>query len=375
MMLRLTDGSHRKFLSRAFVYNLFISVFIAGLLMLRSDALSWREFYLTLVPTLVYTFVCGTLTTAAMYLSERWCCGPRAGLQIMALVGLGVLAGTLGEFVGSAILILLGARGPAGGSPSAPFWQRVGATWIYTPLFAFVTLSFLFMVYGFELMRKRLAATASALKEKELQAERLLKLTAEAELKALQARINPHFLFNTLNSIAALISEDPRKAEEMTEKLSALFRYTLNANRGELVRLDQEIHIVRSYFDIEQLRLGPRLKSFIEIEEGLQSQNIPPLLLQPIVENSVRYAVAAREEGGRIWVRGSRIGGRCILEVIDDGPGFDGETKGAGYALENIRQRLATNYGAAHEFVISRVDGRTIVRIAVPATAENWDTR
>ncbi len=366
-MLRLTDAPPKKFFTRALAYNVLITFFISGLLMLRADVLSLQEFYLTFMPTLIYTFVCGTLTAAAMFVADRWCCGPRAWLHILALLGFGVISGTVGEFLGSALLIIFRLKGPPGITPfTAPFWERVWATWIYVPLFIFVTLSFLSMVYGFEMMRNRLAAAANALKEKELQAERLLKLTAEAELKALQARINPHFLFNTLNSIAALISEDPQKAEEMTEKLSALFRYTLNANRGELVRVEQEIHILRSYIDIEQLRLGSRLRTSIDIDDGLLDLEIPPLLLQPIVENSVKYAVAAREEGGHIWIHGVKNGGRCILEVLDDGPGFDGETKGAGYALENIRQRLAASYGPAHGFSIMRAEGRTIVRIEVP---------
>jgi sensor histidine kinase YesM len=340
--------------------------------MLRADTLSLSEFYQTFVPTLIYTFCCGIPATASMYFGERWCCGARVSVQLLVLLGLGVLSGAIGEFLGSAILIIFNLKGPPGAVPfSFPFWRRVAGTWIYAPLFSLTTASFLLMIYGFELMRKRLERTASALKERELQAERLLKLTAEAELKALQARINPHFLFNTLNSIASLISEDPKKAEEMTEKLSALFRYTLNANRGEFVRLEQELHILRSYIDIEQLRLGARLHVSIEFDEGLQNLRLPPLLLQPIVENSVKYAVAAREEGGNIVIRGREKGGRCILEVVDDGPGFDGQTKGAGYALENIRQRLATSYGAEHSFSITRAEGKTIVQIEVPITAGN----
>jgi signal transduction histidine kinase len=371
-MLRISEAPPRRLLIRALVYNLLISVFIAGLLMLRSDTLSWREFYLTLVPSLIYTFACGLLTTAAMYFADCWCCNARVPVHVLVLLGLGLLSGALGEFVGSAFLILFHLKGPPGLTPlSVPFWRRVAATWVYVPLFALITVSFLFVIYGFELLKNRLERTASALKEKELQAERLLKLTAEAELKALQARINPHFLFNTLNSIASLISEDPAKAEEMTEKLSALFRYTLSADRGERVRLEQELHILRSYIDIEQLRLGPRLRVSIDIDARLQDLSVPPLLLQPIVENSVKYAVAAREEGGNIEVCGRRSGDRCILEVIDDGPGFDGQTRGAGYALENIRQRLAASYGTEHRFLISRADGKTIVQIEVPMMSGN----
>ena len=366
-MLRISEASLRKILIRAIVYNLVISFFIAGLLMLRTDVFTWREFYQVLVPTIIYTFCCGLLTAYSMYAADVWCGKASTSVQIAALFGLGVLSGTLGEFIGSAFLIALGFRGPPGLTPlSTPFWQRVWATWVFTPLFALVTLSFMFVIYGFELMKSRLERTASALKEKELQAERLLKLTAEAELKALQARINPHFLFNTLNSIASLISEDPIKAEEMTEKLSALFRYTLSADRGERVRLEQELHILRSYIDIEQLRLGPRLRVSIDVDARLLDMRIPPLLLQPIVENSIKYAVAAREEGGNIQILGCGNGGRCILQVVDDGPGFDGQTKGAGYALENIRQRLSNTYGEDHCFLISRNDGKTIVQIELP---------
>ena len=153
-MLRLTDAPSKRFFTRALVYNLLIAFFISGLLMLRADVLSFKEFYLTLAPTLIYTFLCGTLTTASMFAADRWCCGPRARLHIVALLGLGVIAGTIGEFLGSMLLILLCLKGPPGITPfSAPFWERVWATWIFVPLFIFVTLSFLSMVYGFELMR------------------------------------------------------------------------------------------------------------------------------------------------------------------------------------------------------------------------------
>jgi signal transduction histidine kinase len=371
-MLRISEAPPRKLLIRVLIYNLLISFFVAGVLMLRADVLSWSEFYSTLVPTLIYTYTCGLLTASAMFVADLWCCRARVSVQLAVLFCLGVLSGSLGEFIGSAFLILLGLKGPPGLTPlSVSFWRRVAATWIYVPLFVLVTLSFMFMIYGFEMLKTRLERTASALKEKELQAERLLKLTAEAELKALQARINPHFLFNTLNSIASLISEDPARAEEMTEKLSALFRYTLSADRGERVRLEQELHILRSYIDIEQLRLGSRLRFSIDVDERLQELSVPPLLLQPIVENSVKYAVAAREEGGDIRVLGRPDGDRCILEVVDDGPGFDGQTKGAGYALDNIRQRLATTYGTDHHFSISRADGKTIVQIEVPMAPPN----
>jgi sensor histidine kinase YesM len=280
--------------------------------------------------------------------------------------------GILGQFFGSAILIqfhLIGLPRPM--SPSATFLHKLTATWIYAPIFVLLTATFMLTIYGFELMKLRLEKTASALKEKELQEERLLKLKAEAELRALQARINPHFLFNTLNSIASLISEDPQKAEEMIEKLSALFRYTLIADRSERVPLVQELHILLSYIDIEKLRLGPRLRVSFDIEEDLRDLRIPPLLLQPIVENSIKYAVASREDGGGILVRIRRNGTRCRFQVIDDGPGFSREPQGTGYALENIRQRLVASYGNRQNFSIARDGGNTIVQFECPMAEAN----
>jgi sensor histidine kinase YesM len=179
---------------------------------------------------------CGTLGSIALYLGEQWHVGDRVLPGVFYLLGMAIPCGILGQFLGSAILIQFQLIGlPRLMSPSAPFLQKLAATWVYAPIFVLLTATFMLAIYGFELMKQRLEKTTSALKEKELQEERLLKLKAEAELKALQARINPHFLFNTLNSIASLISEDPQKAEEMTEKLSALFRYTLIADRSERV--------------------------------------------------------------------------------------------------------------------------------------------
>jgi len=362
----------REVLIKAFVYNLLIAFFAAGLMMFRSNAPSLAEFYNLLIPSAVYTFCCGTLGSIAMYLGRKWHVGDRVPPGILYLLGMAIPCGILGQFLGSAILIQFHLNGPSPlMSPSIPFLHKLAATWVYAPIFVLVTATFMLTIYGFELMKQRLEVTASALKEKELQEERLLKLKAEAELKALQARINPHFLFNTLNSIAALIAEDPRKAEEMTEKLSALFRYTLVADRTERVPLDQELHILHSYIDIEQLRLGPRLRVSVDVEEGLQNLSVPPLLLQPIVENSIKYAVAPREDGGSIQVLVRRNGTRCRFQVIDDGPGFSREAQGTGYALENIRQRLLANYGDRHNFSIARDGGNTIVQFECPITEAN----
>ena len=167
---------------------------------------------------------------------------------------------------------------------------------------------------------------------------------AEAELRALRAQLQPHFLFNTLNSIAALIPSNPRAAEEMTTRLADVFRYALRASERESAPLSEELDFLRAYLEIERVRFGARLRVEERIEPGLEHVAVPTLLLQPVVENAVRHGVAARPEGGRVVIEARREGGRLVLTVADDGPGFDpggpGAPGGNGFGLHSVRERL-----------------------------------
>src|SRR5688572_11050377 len=166
------------------------------------------------------------------------------------------------------------------------------------------------------------------------------------ELQALQARINPHFLFNTLNSIAALIREDPARAEAMTLQLSALFRYTLTAPRRGLVSVDEEIAIVEGYLAIEQERLGPRLTWRMAIDPAIRGCRLPALTLQPLVENAIKHGIAPAVGGGTVRVRGWREGTQVNVSVSDTGSGAP-RTTGTGEGLENVRRRLRATFGSA----------------------------
>ena len=135
---------------------------------------------------------------------------------------------------------------------------------------------------------------ASELKEKELNEERLTRLKMKAELEALQAKINPHFLFNTLNSIASLISENPKAAETTIEKLSELFRYTLKDADKSTVTIGEELEIVRTYLEIEKVRFGDRLQYTINYDGSVLDLQIPALLIQPLVENSIKHGSRER---------------------------------------------------------------------------------
>jgi LytS/YehU family sensor histidine kinase len=192
---------------------------------------------------------------------------------------------------------------------------------------------------------------------------------AQAELRALRAQINPHFLFNTLNSIASLIRENPDAAEDMTTRLAELFRYTLKGSEHDRVPLAQELAFVRGYLEIERTRFGDRLRVEESTEPGLDAVAVPSLLLQPVVENAVRHGVGARAEAGRVWLEARRDGEHLVLEVRDDGPGLDAAaatSDGTGFGLHSVRERLRA-LGPPHALDIdSGLERGTRVRITLP---------
>ncbi len=191
---------------------------------------------------------------------------------------------------------------------------------------------------------------------------------AEAELRALRAQINPHFLFNTLNSIASLIHDDPPAAEDITTRLADVFRYSLLASERETTRFADELEFLRAYLAIERTRLGDRLKIEEDLEPGLESVPVPSLLLQPVVENAVHHGVSPRPQGGTLGLRARRAGEALVIEISDDGPGFDPAARpsGNGFGLHAVRERLRLA-GPPHAIEIETAPGRgTRVRITLP---------
>lgn len=172
----------------------------------------------------------------------------------------------------------------------------------------------------------------------------------QAELSALRAKINPHFLFNALNSIASLIRLDPSKAEMVTEDLADLFRYSLRASEQQHVTLQDELRSVELYLSIERARFSDRLTTEINIPEQLRSALIPSLILQPVVENAVKHGVGQTNEPCHVIIAASEKRGRIRLSISDTGPGFGNrqleDVIGSGTGLQNVRDRLRLQYGA-----------------------------
>jgi LytS/YehU family sensor histidine kinase len=180
--------------------------------------------------------------------------------------------------------------------------------------------------------------------------------------------VHPHFLFNTLNSISSLIPKDPERAERLIERLAALLRFSLETHQGGLVELEREMLIVRDYLEIEQARLGDRLRYHLDPGAGLEAFRLPPLAVQTLVENSIKHAIAPDRAGGEIRVQAARNNGSLQIEVADSGPGgFSMELAPAGHGLDNLRNRLQVLYGDAAELRASRDGGWTTVHLKVPA--------
>lgn len=202
------------------------------------------------------------------------------------------------------------------------------------------------------------------LQTKELERERALKLASESRLAALEARLHPHFLFNTLNSISSLIPADPERAERLIEKMAAILRFSLEANQGGLIDLDQEMQIVRDYLEIEQARLGSRLR--YSLDAGAGSAQVPPLAVQTLVENSIKHAIAPNRAGGEVRINAARLDGRLRIDVSDTGPGFAMSAMPEGHGLDNLRRRLEVLFGDSAELGVAWADGWTTVSVKVP---------
>jgi signal transduction histidine kinase len=178
--------------------------------------------------------------------------------------------------------------------------------------------------------------------------QELRMLAGRAELKALRAQINPHFLFNALNAIAGLIHTQPELAEETVERLAEVFRYTLRKSEKEWVRLDEEMEFVTACLGVEKARFGERLATEIEIDPAAVAIHVPAMCLQTLVENAVKHGTSQVQGQGRIAIRASIEGAWLMIRVTDNGPGFPAgfQLRGAsGHGLRNVAERLAGYYG------------------------------
>ena len=211
-----------------------------------------------------------------------------------------------------------------------------------------------------EFLYRHAAEQAEAVARAEAQA-------AEAHLAALRAQMNPHFLFNALNTVAALIRTNGKLAERTVEDLAGVLRHTLDRSQSNSGTLEEELAYLRSYLAVEQQRFGDRLHVKWQIAEDVLPLNLPPLTLQPLVENALKHGIGSRLEGGEITISAQRTNGTLALRISDDGVGFPARFN-EGTGLSNLRQRLNTLYGSAHGLDIATSTLGSTITLTVPAT-------
>ena len=364
----ILQPSHAGALSRLF-WMPFCVAFVAGLLLLSMErnrlSHAWKQFAFSLLYSILIALPSIILLTrVSIRYTARF---PRLIFVFQTLI----LAGStlFGCLVGGLILRLIGL------TPRGYYWQEF---WVSFPFSLVIALVFGLSISAYETLRYKLQAAVLELRTREVEQERANKLLAEARLSSLESRIHPHFLFNTLNSIASLIPDNPQRAEAIVGRLASLLRFSLNANHGGLVPLSQELKIVRDYLEIEQARFGSRLRYEVNIPSSLEGAGVPPLALQSIVENCIKHVIAPRQQGGSIEMSGQISGLRdqdvLILEVSDDGPGFDLATISPDHGLASLMARMELLFGEGGWLEVSQSDGNNIVRLHLPMSRDVEET-
>jgi two-component sensor histidine kinase len=219
--------------------------------------------------------------------------------------------------------------------------------------------------------REKVAELETEAAQQKSLTETIERQAAQARLALLQAQIEPHFLFNTLANLQALIGADPARAQVMLSHLNDFLRASLSAARKDRNTLAEEFALLRDYLELLSIRMGARLAFRLDLPQELAQIQVPPMLLQPLVENAVKHGLEPKVEGGEVTVIARREGGRVVLHIADSGMGFAAAaTSGTNVGLAHLRERLAAIYGAGASLVIAEnAQGGVSVTLDLPLPA------
>ena len=320
----------------------------------RPGGLSLGQSLAVLVPvTLVYGFVC----LSAWYVCRATPLGPgRTGTLVANLGGSAVVAGAFYLALANGWSRLLGAAGVEGALPSL-VWRE---GWLFFTVAALLYLLAAAVHY--------VAIAAEQSREAEQRALSLQLLAREAELKALRAQIDPHFLFNCLHSISALTGTDPAAARRMSLLLGDFLRSSVRLGAQEQIPFAEELALAERYLEIERVRFGSRLTIERAVAEDVGACLVPALLLQPLVENAVTHGVAHLLEGGTVRLEASRGGDRLTIAVENRCDPDRPKRPRTGVGLQNVRRRLAAQYGPTAAVSAVEGSGRFRVELTVPCS-------
>ena len=328
-----------------------------------------RELLFEFGDWLLYAF----LTPGVFAISKRWpLAGPhrarRIALHLVASLLFCVAWATVGQALRMLLIRIFAPQimEQALQNGVGAFWRMVGVEWLS---WIFTTLPFGVAVYLFVVGIEHATRYFVEAREREVQLARLSEQLSSARFAALQAQLNPHFLFNTLNTITVLVRDDDRQgAVRIVEHLSELLRRTLTRHGANEVTLGEELELVRQYVAIEQARYSDRLRPDFRIPDSLLSAAVPSFALQHLVENAIRHGIARDTNAGLLLVTAERAGDFLQVTVVDDGPGVDPQTPAPpGHGIENTRERLRALYGAQASLQLARrPEGGTIATLRVP---------
>ena len=318
-------------------------------------------------------FLYAFLTPAVFVVSKRWpLTRPHLGRRILLHLVISILFCIAWATSGKLLQVLLvlifepSAVGEAMQEGAGRFAALAGLdvlSWIFT------TLPFGVAIYLCVVGIEHASRYFVEARERDVELARLSEQLADARFTALQAQVNPHFLFNTLNTIAVFVRDNDREAAvRIVEQLSEVLRTTLSSHRSNEVTLGEELELVRQYVAIEQARFSDRLRPEFRIDPSLLTAAIPSFALQHLVENAIRHGIAKQPDAGQLNVAARRDGDLLEISVSDDGPGIDPElVPPKGHGIENTRERLRAIYGERASLVIvRRPEGGTIATLRMP---------
>lgn len=318
-------------------------------------------------------FLYAFLTPGVFAVSKRWpLTRPNLRRRILMHLLFSVLFciawATCGQMLRLVLILILGTDvfQTAMQAGAGQFWRQFGVEWLS---WIFTTLPFGAAVYLCVVGIEHATRYFVEAREREVQVARLSEQLSSARFAALQAQLNPHFLFNTLNTIAVLVRDNDRAgAVRIVEHLSEVLRRTLTRHRANEVTLGEELELVRQYVAIEQARFSDRLRPEFRIPDSLLSAALPSFALQHLVENAIRHGIAKHTDAGLLLVTAERVGDMLQITVINDGVSIDPDLVAPqGHGIENTRERLRALYGDKASLEIApRPEGGTIAMLSVP---------
>ncbi len=322
------------------------------------------SFPMLLLLNVTYWYAWAALVPGMIWMSRRYRFGRHTWPKSAAMHALGVIVFTFMHAV-----LTIAMRVPI----QSYFGRPMGFLASFQELF-FLYFDWEMMMYWAIVGLSHAIDFHNEAQERELTTAQLQMRLAEASLQSLQRQLHPHFLFNTLHTISALMHRDPEAADAMLAQLSDLLRLTLERVGTQEVALKEELDFLEKYLEIEQTRFGERLQVKLDVHPDTLDAAVPNFLLQPLVENAVRHGIAQKIGGGRVEISSKREGEHLVLVVRDTGPGLSPDKRArlnTGVGLSNTRSRLEHLFGARHRFEFDEpADGGLAVRISIPFTLD-----